>query len=287
VSQQTKDPLERALKTLLVPVVRVALKRGLAFGRFSELVKRAYVAAARRDFTVPNRKLSVSRVAVLTGMTRKEASRLMQDDADEQLGNRMVRQVNRAARVVTAWVEDPDYQDGRGAPASLPFESDDGPGFTDLVAKHGADVGARAVLDELVRVGAVAERADGRLYLTNRAYIPTADEGAKLDILGTDVADLVGAIENNLDPDRDNPFFQRKVSYDNLPATYLPLLRERLSKSGQELLEELNADMAAHDLDTRPHDYVPDGHVIEDRAGARFRAMVGIYYYEESPDDEE
>ena len=86
MSQQTNDQLERALETLLIPVVRIALKRGLAFGRFSELVKRAYVAAARRDFMVPNRRLSVSRVAVLTGMTRKEASRLMKDDPDEQLG---------------------------------------------------------------------------------------------------------------------------------------------------------------------------------------------------------
>jgi len=280
MSQQTNDQLERALETLLIPVVRIALKRGLAFGRFSELVKRAYVAAARCDFMVPNRRLSVSRVAVLTGMTRKEASRLMKDDPDEQLGDRMIRQVNRAARVVTAWVEDADFHDGRGAPASLPFESDDGPAFVELVAKHGADVGARAVLDELVRVGAVAERADGRLYLTNRAYIPASDERAKLDILGTDVADLVSSIEHNLDRERETAFFQRKVSYDNLPDTYLPLLRERLSKRGQELLEELNADMATHDRDTRP-----DGDVADD--AARSRAMIGIYYFEEPHDGED
>ena len=116
MSSQNPDPLERALEMLLLPVVRLALKRGLAFGRFSEMLKRAYVAAARRDFTVPGRKLSLSRVAVLTGMTRKEASRLMKDDPDRDLGKRMIRQVNRAARVVSAWVEDPDYQDVRARP---------------------------------------------------------------------------------------------------------------------------------------------------------------------------
>ena len=163
----------------------------------------------------------MSRVAVLTGMTRKEASRLMQDDPDEQLGDRMIRQVNRAARVVTAWVEDPEFHDGEGAPASLPFESSETPAFTDLVSKHGADVGARAVLDELVRVGAVAERADGHLYLTNSAYIPSSDEGAKLDILGTDVADLVAAIDNNLDPDRETPLFQREGVVRQPSASYL------------------------------------------------------------------
>ncbi len=278
MSSSNRDPLERALETLLIPVVRLALKRGLAFSRFSELVKRAYVTAARRDFTVPNRKLSVSRVAVLTGMTRKEASRLMQDDPDERLGGRLARQVNRAARVVTAWGDDPEFHDATGAPAPLPFAADGGASFGRLVAKHGADVGASAVLDELLRVGAVGEHDDGRLYLANRAYIPAADEGAKLDILGTDVADLVSAIDHNLDPDSDEPFFQRKVAYDNLPGSFLPRLRDRLAKDGQMLLEDLNTDMAAHDADTRPDHVKDDSH--------RTRAMIGIYYFEDSSDDD-
>jgi len=265
---------------LLRPVVRLALKRGLAFGRFSEIVKRAYVAAAQRDFAVPDRKLSISRVAVLTGMTRKEASRLMQDDPDADAGSRLRRQVNRAARVVSAWVEDPEFRDGRGAPASLPFESDDAPSFSGLVARHGADVPARAVLDELIRVGAVGERADGRLHLIERAYIPSADDGEKLGILGTDVADLVSTIDHNLDPGRDAPLFQRKVAYDNLPAAYLPELRRLLAERGQSLLEELNTDMAECDRDVHP-----DGQT--DTEAGRSRAMIGIYYYEEPYDGDQ
>ena len=280
MNASSENPLERALEALLLPVVRLALKRGLAFGRFSEIVKRAYVSAARRDFTVPDRKLSVSRVAVVTGMTRKEASRLMQDDPDQNIGDRVRKQVNRAARVVTAWVEDEAYHDGRGAPASLPFESQERPSFSDLVADHGGDVGPRAVLDELIRVGAVGERADGRIHLVERVYIPGADEGAKLDILGTDVADLVSTIDHNLDPGDSAPFFQRKVAYDNLPSDYLPRLREHLAERGQAFLEELNADMAAHDRDTRPDSDDAD-------AEARSRAMIGIYYYEEPSDDDE
>jgi Family of unknown function (DUF6502) len=280
LSPSKPNSLERALEALLLPVVRLALKRGLAFGRFSEIVKRAYVAAARRDFAVPDRKLSVSRVAVLTGMTRKEASRLMQDDPDQDIGDRLRKQVNRAARVVTAWVEDETYHDGRGAPASLPFESEERPSFCDLVADHGADVGPRAVLDELMRVGAVGERADGRIHLVERVYIPSTDEDAKLDILGTDVADLVSAIDHNLDPGDAAPFFQRKVAYDNLPSDYLPRLRAHLAERGQAFLEELNADMATHDRDTRTG---PDDSDDETRS----RAMIGIYYYEEPKDDDE
>jgi hypothetical protein len=187
------------------------------------------------------------------------------------------RRVNRAARVVAAWVEDLTYHDGRGAPASLPFESDDGPSFSSLVAEHGADVTPRAVLDELLRVGAVARLKDGRLRLVERAYIPQADEAAKLDILGTDVADLLASIEHNLDAQADTPFFQRKVAYDNLPVAYLPRLRSLLAVKGQRLLEELNTDMADHDRDVQG----------QPESGDRHRAMIGIYYFEEENDESE
>lgn len=288
MTREAADPLERALATLLRPVVRLALKRGLAFGRFAEILKRSYVEAARRDFAVPGRKLTISRVAVLTGLTRKEASRLMNADTvdtdssgasggDPAEERRVRRQVNRAARVVTAWVESRDYHDDQGEPLALPFESADGPSFAALVAAHGGDVPPRAVLDELLRVGAIERQEDDRLALVARAYVPATDDAGKLDILGTDVADLAAAIEHNLAPDARGPFFQRKVAYDNLPAESLPAIRALLSERGQALLETLNAEMSAHDRGDAP----------ANDDGGRHRAMVGLYYFEDREDDED
>lgn len=285
MSDSPADPLERALATLLRPLIRLVLKRGMAFGRFAEIVKRAYVEAAQADFAVPGRKLTISRVAVLTGLTRKEASRLMKTSTtpvDE--GAR--RQVNRAARVVSAWVREPGYRDAAGGPRPLPFEDRGGPSFSRLVAAHGADVPPRAVLDELIRVGAVAETADGRLELVERSYVPARDEAAKLDILGTDVADLIATIEHNLEPDAGAPFFQRKVAYDNLPADYLPRLRALLAEHGQALLERLDADMARHDRDVASLDPSTDASPSAP-ADDRRRAMVGVYYFEAEEDDRE
>jgi hypothetical protein len=263
VSNSSSQALERAVVALMRPLVRLVLKRGMAFGQFAELVKR---------------KLTISRVAVLTGLTRKEASRLMQEEPAVS-ESQARRRVNRAARVVSAWAVDPAFQDAQGAPLELPFDSGGGdePSFTRLVALHGADVPPRAVLDELMRVGAVARREDGRIHLVERAYIPAGDEAAKLDILGTDAADLIAAIEHNLGSDVAVPYFQRKVAYDNLPADYLPVLRALLAERGQALLETLNDDMARHDRDL--------GAVTSD--APRRRAMIGIYYFEEEHDDDE
>lgn len=269
------DALERAVVALLRPLVRLVLKRGMAFGQFAELLKRAYVEAAEEDFTVPGRKLTISRVAVLTGLTRKEASRLMQAEPSVS-ESQARRRVNRAARVVSAWAVDAAFRDASGAPAELPFDASEGPTFARLVALHGADVPPRAVLDELLRVGAVVRLDDGRIHLVERAYIPAGDEAAKLEILGTDVADLIASIEHNLDPAATVRFFQRKVAYDNLPADYLPALRALLAERGQALLETLNDDMARHDRDVAA--------VASD--APRRRAMVGIYYFEDENDDD-
>jgi hypothetical protein len=247
----------------------------MAFGQFAELLKRAYVEAAEEDFTVPGRKLTISRVAVLTGLTRKEASRLMQEET-EVSESQARRRVNRAARVVSAWAVDVAFHDANGEPAELPFDASEGPTFARLVALHGADVPPRAVLDELLRVGAVVRLDDGRIHLVERAYIPAGDEAAKLEILGTDVADLIASIEHNLDPTATLRFFQRKVAYDNLPADYLPALRALLAERGQELLETLNDDMARHDRDVA---------AVTSNAPRR-RAMVGIYYFEDENDDD-
>jgi hypothetical protein len=274
MTESKNSVLEKSIVTLLRPVIRIALKRGIAHGQFAELVKQAFVETTRKDFLVPEES-TISRIAVVTGLTRKEASRLVKIDSLPPQEAVLKRRVNRAARVVSSWVGDNKYRDGRGGPASLPFTADESPSFSSLVAEHSGDVTPRAVLDELIRVGAVDTLRDGRLRLIQRAYIPSADEEQKLHILGTDVADLINSIDNNLDPESETPFYQRKVAYDNLPAEYLPQLKELLRSSGQKLLEELNTDMSCHDRDVQKNS----------RLRNRYRAMIGIYYYEESVDE--
>ena len=271
--------LERAIRVLLTSLARLALKRGLAWGEAAELLKQAYVDAARSDFAVEGRKLSISRISILTGLTRKEASRLVasdgRDDAQKDRGR-----VNRAARVLAAWVREPAFLDGRGGPASLPFEADEGSSIQTLVRRHGGDVPARAVIDELVRVGAVSTLKDGRYRPIERSYIPQADDAEKIAILGSDVADLISSIDHNLTQTDDEPFFQRKVAYDNLPPNFMPRLRALVRQDGQSLIERLDAEMAQYDLDLHPASE-------PDSAEPARRAMIGIYYYEDRRDEEE
>jgi hypothetical protein len=258
--------LATATLRVLRPFVRILLRHGISYATFAELAKWVFVDVATEEFAMPGRKQSVSRVAVITGLTRKEVTRVQQlprpDDSEE------TEQYNRAARVIGGWLRDPGFSD-EDEPAELLFE--DGPAsFSELVRRHSGDVPARAILDELMRVGAVERTDDGPIRLVTRAYVPQSSEVDKLTIVGQDGAALLATMDHNLNPNRGNPRFQRTVAYDNLPDEALAPFRELSSKEAQALLERLNAWLAEQDRDSNP----------TVKGTGRNRAGLGIFYFE-------
>ena len=241
MEQLLHDSLGLAVRTLLRPLVKILLGAGVPCGVFVEQAKRVYVEVARTDFNLPRRKPSISRASVLTGLTRKEVSRLWKELADAS--EPAIDKYNRAARVISAWVRIERFGDARGGPASLPFQvasPAEGPSFSELVAQHSGDMPARAVLDELIRVGAVEPLKNGNYRLVERAYVPAKGKEEKLGILGSDVAELLTTLDHNLNAKPEDAFFQRKVLYDNLPIECLPGLRERSALASQALLEDFD-----------------------------------------------
>ena len=272
MSETTSQALTVAILRLLRPLVRLLLRHGVSHRTFSDLAKWVYVDVASAEFGLETRKQSTSRVAVVTGLTRKEVARLRaQLQPEERLQS---ERYNRAARIIGAWLRDPVFLSATGVPLALPLHGD-AASFTELVHRHSGDMPVRALLDELLRVGAVELDDEGRVRLLSHAYVPHSDTVQKLAILGTDVTLLLQTIDHNLTDAAPGPRFQRKVAYDNLPDDALPAFRALAAEDGQALLEKLNLWLAEHDRDTNP----------AVGGNGRNRAGIGIYYFEESLDD--
>jgi hypothetical protein len=262
-----KRALQRAIEQLLRPLFRLLLRHSVSFGAFEEMAKRVYVDVALKDFGIPGKKPTTSRVAVLSGLTRKEVQRILGQSEDE--AEEVVDRYNRAARVLTGWVRDTDFLDRKGKPRILDLEGEQG--FAALVKRYSGDMPSRAVLDELVRVGAVELLKDSRLQLVTHAYVPQRSTVDKLGILGRDVADLITTIDHNLEHGATDPRFQRKVMYVSIPVSALPAFRKLSAEHGQALLEKLDRWLAAHDVDeTQASSEAPHA-----------RVGLGIYYFEE------
>lgn len=259
--------LSAAVARLLQPLVRLLLRHGVSYGTFADIAKQVFVKVATEEFALKGRKQSVSRVSLLTGLTRKEVARI--NELPPPTDRKIEEQHNRAARVIGGWLRDPDFLDSEGAPLALPIDKGKH-SFTELVRRHSGDVPVRAVLDELLRVGAVEKIKPSLIRLRTRGYVPQASEADKLHMLGTDVGALIATIDHNLDPECEQPLLQRKVVYDNLPDEILDALRRRAARQGQELLLALNDWIAEHDRDANP----------DVKGTGRNRAGVGIFYFE-------
>lgn len=256
-----------AITKLLRPMVMFLLRNGVPFQTFADIAKRVYVDLATEKFDIPGRKQSKSRVAILTGLSRREVLRVKRLPAQDDLG--ALDRINRAARVVSGWVVDKRFSDESGQPTDLPFEGGSG-SFLQLVKSYSGDAPARAVLDELMRVGVVERTTGGKIHLLEHSYIPKAGEIEKIAMLGSDPSDLFSSIDHNI-RHPEAPFFQRKVNYDNLPSEALPELKKLAGEQSQALLERVDRWMSERDRDVNPR--VP--------GSGRKRAVVGIYYFEE------
>jgi hypothetical protein len=263
--------LSAATLTFLRPLVRLFLRNGFSAKTFFELAKQTYVEVARDECGVRGKKASISRIAILTGLTRKEVQLLLtnpeaRDTAPEE-------QYNRAARVIGGWLKDPAFSDGKGHPVSLQLYGKRG-SFSALVKRYSGDMPVRAIFDELVHVGAVQELKDGRICLRSRGYIPQKGDAEKLAILGTDTADLIATIDYNLYQAPSKPRFQRKLMYDNVPQEAAKDFQILAAAQGQELLETLDRWLSHRDRDVNP----------SSKGTGRVRVGLGVYQFEEDVD---
>ena len=268
------DTIGRALRRLLWPLARILVRYGIAYAVFEELAKAAYVDAAERVPPPRGRRSSTARIAVLTGLSRKEVARLRREDrlAESDLVDAAL---NRAARVVAGWVRDTDFQDADGQPAIL---SEEGPGgFTALVKRYAGDMPAPTVLDELARTGSIEQAPAGMVRLLQRSYVPSADGSRKLQILGTDTRDLIDTIDHNLASEPTDARFQRKVVYDNIPEEFVGAFRERVQVRGQTFIEEFDRWLVDRDRDRTPGV----------GGSGRVRLGVGVYLIEDRGETDE
>jgi Family of unknown function (DUF6502) len=264
--------LTRSVERLLAALFRVLLHHGMSFVAFEALAKRVYVDVALRDFGIPGKKPSISRAAILSGLTRKEVQRLVAEgapDAPEAPADRD----NRAIRVLSAWTRDADFADEDGTPRVLPLQ-EGAASFAALVRRYSGDVPVRAVLDELVRVGAVQRRDDGGVELLQRAFLASGAVD-KIEHLGTDVADLVRTIDHNIEHG-DDPRFQRRVMYHDMPASVVAEFRKLSATQAMALLVKLDRWLAARSAAHEAADADPKQ--------ASVRLGMGIYYFEEALD---
>lgn len=269
MSDSVKHGLLAAYRKFMRPLVRILIRHGISINEFNEVLKAVYAEVAESDFSLPGRRQSQSRVAILTGLTRKEVARLKSTDFGRNVDANK-KDVHRVARVLDGWHLDPAYTGPYGMPMEVPFEASSGISFTDLVRRYSGDMAPRAMLDELLRVGAAREIDNGWIRVLNRSYIPESLASEALERTANVIENFVNTVEINLKKERAGAGrFERIVLSDHgLSEDQLIEFDTLLRRRGQQLLEELDDWLSAQDA-------IPGEKVI--------MTGVGIYHFIEAP----
>jgi len=269
---EIKSVLNQSILRLLKPLVKILLNHGVSVNEFMGLVKRSYVEVADQEFQLQARKQSVSRIAVITGMHRKDVTHYRNKDFDayEQPEAQFH---NRAARVISAWITETEFLDAKGEALILPIEGEKN-SFSSLVLKHSGSMTVRAMLDEMIRVGAIEFACSDTVRLVQTVYVPKESDVQRIIYMGDASSDLLNTLSINLETPEANRL-QLSTAFDNLPEECIPELKRICHQKSTQLLNELELWLSQQDRDSNP----------KITGSGRVRAGLGIYYLEETIDE--
>ncbi len=261
-------PFLRAVRTVLRPLVRGLVRRGVQLPLIVEELKALYVDAAQREAAKAGR-VTQSAISVMTGVHRKDVKRLLEDAEDAV---RPPSAASLGSKLTGIWMGRPPFADARGTPLPL-FEkrSDGSPSFEELVGEVSQDVRSRAVLDDWLRLNVVLRRDDGFIELNTEAFATPEGEAEALHFFGRNLRDHVSAGLHNLEG-QDPRFIDRATFYWGLTDASIEKLRLLARELGTEAVREANKE--ALELAT----------VDRAEGEGRHRMTFGVYFYAE-PDD--
>jgi hypothetical protein len=264
---------------LLTPVARILLRHGVSFRELSDLCKRVYVDVATDEYGVDGRPTNVSRVALLTGMTRRDVRKVQlgSDETEQQALGRM----NIAARVLSGWYQDPDFCDSAGSPLPLQ-EAGTFPSFAHLAKRYAVDIPITTTLKELRNAAAIESNPHGLLLPKTRYYMPgSANPAAPEAIMRASSVfeDLGNTIDYNLTrTDDDVTRFERRAANINISAETVAEFRAFVEKEGQAFLERVDSWLSRHEIAAEKNANNIPGTQPTIRLG------LGMYWIQDSPD---
>jgi hypothetical protein len=240
---------------------------GVPFGALDIGLRDLFVRVAESELAAPGRRQTDSRIALVTGINRKEVKRIR--SAKPQRKPPQSFSINQATSLISRWRSDPETTDRRGRPLPLPYRSARGPSFMKLARKLTGDLAPGVLLKELVRSGAVELRERNVVLLQHDTYVPKVAQSG-IQILGEDAPELVETILRNIFAEGHERLLQRKVYYDNLGSEAADRIRTEIRREGERFLRRIDRLLSRYDRDRNPH--AP--------GGDRRYAALGIYFLE-------
>lgn len=260
-----------SLQSVLLPIVKLMLRCGLGCPEFIAVVKAVFVRAASDDYGLRGRPTNVSRVAAMTGLSRKEVSRIRAEKLSDRWTPDM--EVTPANTVLHYWHFDPAFSEPVGTPKPLQFDGLHG--FACLVRKYAGDIPAGAIKKELLRAGTVVEDDNENLIVRERYFYPAAftedfihNAAFALKNLGETLVHNASLAGGGSPSAIRHGRFERFAWSDRLEKEAIGRFKQWVRLEGTRFIE-------------RADDWIGENEEVESTALKRRTVGVGLYYFEE------
>ena len=258
-----------AVLRLLRPMARLMIDHGLQLPSMVELLKKALVDEAVASYGPTDRSNSDSRIAIQMGVHRKDVRRLREQVPDDSgLTPPLVPVANA---VVARWISDPRFLRADRTPLPLartPRQSHPGePDFATLISEVSRDIGARAVLEELQRLGVATVLEDGMVQLKDTAFVPKEGLNDAFHFLANNVGDHLLTAAKNLSPHREGaPALEQSAFSDGLTPDQAAELQQAARRLWADVLQQFLASATVAEQRSQAQD------------GTKVRVRFGVYF---------
>jgi Family of unknown function (DUF6502) len=267
-TSQQADPIREAtftaLEHLLDPLLELLLDVGLSVQELNHAIRLRAIHVASRRLLKKDGRSSNARVAITTGIPRSEIAKLSQR-SNSSRKSRIGRLPAR--RILSGWFSDPRFLNTLGEPAILPIF---GPrhSFEKLVFKYGRGIPVRAMLDELIQIGAVEHLSDQRVSAKTRVPISVGLTPSAIEAAGEHCKDLLGTLLKNMRR-AEQPLFEATSLVSDASPSMLPIIRRDIAEQGSNLINATSSILKRSDARGK------------NRNSQKQRVGLTVYYFED------
>jgi hydroxymethylpyrimidine pyrophosphatase-like HAD family hydrolase len=257
--------INKALKKLLRPLVTFLISNGITYPEVNEILKELFVEVAEKEFKLPGKNQTDSRINFLTGIHRKDVKRLK---------NKAVNEIEQeipslSALLISRWLGDSRYCDNQGQPKALSrsIKQKGDISFEGLVVSVNKDIRSRVILDEWLHMEIVYLNENDEVCLNQNAFIPEKGHEEKTWFFGENIADHIAAAVHNLNGNTP-AYLERAVYYDQLSSQSAEELTELSEQLGMDALLKINnraLSLQNNDKKNKNNNY---------------RIRLGLYFYQ-------
>ena len=230
---------QELLWLIFKPLAKFCVKRSITIQVALEALKRAFIEAAKEELESRGEKVNISKIAVVSGMHRRDVMRIHRSDEPSGIPQTLI------SKVLTQWEQSSEYSTTGGKGRVLNLETD----FKALVSSVSQDLNPATVLFELER-SKLVERTSRGIKLRRAEQIIT-DPTSAYKILSSDVEDLIFTVDKNIF-DGSEVDLHARTEFDNIRVQDVPKIKKWLLEEGRKLHQKARSLLAKHDNDANP-----------------------------------